>query len=125
MPMKTAITISAPAARVWRILTDTRQWPTWGPSIRAVDCPDRHIRAGSRGRVRTAGGIWLRFRVTAFVPGRYWAWRVAGVPATGHRVEPTGERACRLSFEVPVPAAPYLLVCRVACRRIAALAERG
>lgn len=123
MPVSTTTDIAAPAARVWSILVDTETWPVWGPSVIRVDCPSRLIGPGVRGRVRTAAGIWLPFRIREFDDGRYWSWAVAGVPATGHRVEPLGRHACRLNFEAPVLAAPYLLVCRVACDRIRTMAE--
>lgn len=121
--LSTTVEIAAPAERVWTILTDTRAWPDWGPSVRAVECEERFIEANSRGRVRTAVGIRLAFEVTGFVPGAYWAWRVAGIRATGHRVTPLDDQRCRLSFEVPKLAAPYLAVCRVAIGRIRDMAE--
>jgi hypothetical protein len=73
--------------------------------------------------VQTAVGIWLPFRVTGYVDGEYWAWKVGGIPATGHRVTPALDGRCRLSFEVPMLAAPYLAVCRAAIGRIRSMAE--
>jgi hypothetical protein len=107
-------------ATAWDRLVDTAAWPEWGPSVAAVDCDDRRVRAGSTGRVRVARlGAWVPFRVTAREwdgsRGR-WTWRVAGVPATGHAVAPT-DRGCRVSFEAPLAAAPYLPVCRRALDR--------
>lgn len=113
--------VDAPPEAVWDLLIDTRRWPEWGPSITGVECADRRIEEGSTGRVRTIGGLWIPFEVTACE--RYgWTWRVAGIPATGHRVEPLTE-GCRVAFEVPVLATPYVPVCRIALSRIAALAE--
>ncbi|MGB5248977.1 MAG: SRPBCC family protein [Gammaproteobacteria bacterium] len=124
MPFSTTTEIAAPAARVWSILIDTHLWPVWGPSLRRVRSAGRFIDATTTGRLQTTPGIWLSFEIDRFEDGRYWSWRVAGVPATGHRVESLGRHRCRLSFEVPMLAAPYLAVCRVACRRIRAMAER-
>ncbi|GAA0463029.1 SRPBCC family protein [Halococcus dombrowskii] len=123
--------IDAPADIVWSILTDTDRWPEWGPSIAAVDCPDRFIHEGSHGHVETVGpgallpslsnsGLRVPFRVTSCADRR-WTWRVAGVPATGHRVEPVGEN-CRTAFEIPLPAAAYAPVCRRALIEIERLA---
>ena len=123
MALSASVDIGAPVRRVWTLLVDTRAWPRWGPSVRAVECGDRRIRSGSRGRVQTAIGIWLPFRVTEFVDGEYWAWKVAGIPATGHRVSPVRDDQCRLYFDVPLLAAPYLAVCRAAVRRIRGMAE--
>jgi hypothetical protein len=62
--------------------------------------------------------------VTHFDPGHRWVWRVAGIPATGHRVEPVAA-GCRVVFEVPLPALGYAAVCRIALGRIARLVEDG
>jgi uncharacterized protein YndB with AHSA1/START domain len=116
--------IPAPAPIVWRLITDTQAWPRWGPSVRAVDAPNRFIRPGHAGRVQTAIGLWLPFRITAddWEPGRFWHWTVAGVPATGHRVTARGPDACELTFIVPAWAPFYRPVCAAALRRIATLA---
>ena len=119
MPKAVTRIIDAPADRVWDQLTRVAGWPRWGPSVVAVECADEVIRLGSQGRVRTALGIWLPFRITEFVPGRFWGWRVAGIRATGHRVESLGPNQCRLSFDMPYWAALYAPVCRRALDRIA------
>jgi len=104
-------------------LRDTRRWPDWGPAIDAVESDDRHVTRGTTGRVRVAGA-WLPFRVTA-CNGRRWDWRVAGIPATGHRVDGyAGEsERSRVVVEVPLAAAWYVPVCRRALDRFAALVE--
>ncbi len=58
--------------------------------------------------------------ITEFDPGRHWAWKVAGVPATRHWVEPLGDGA-RAGMAVPWWAAPYATVCSIALRRIDAM----
>lgn len=116
--------VPVPPAAAFELLVRTRSWPRWGPSVVAVDPPDARIELGTTGRVRTAVGLWLPFEVTALEKGRSWSWRVAGVPATGHRVEPT-DGGCRICFDVPAPAAPYLAVCHLALRRLAALLDDG
>ena len=115
--------INASPQAVWDLLTDTSRWAEWGPSVLTVACSDRYIQLGSKGRVRTAVGLWAPFTVTEMVSGRYWSWNVFGVPATGHRVDPLGKETCRLVFEVPVFAAPYAIVCRIALHRIARILE--
>lgn len=104
-------------------LRDTRTWPDWGPAIDAVESDDRYVTRGTAGRVRVAGA-WLPFRVTA-CNGRRWEWRVAGIPATGHRVDSYAGEAdrSRVVVEVPVVAAWYVPVCRRALDRFAALVE--
>lgn len=115
--------VAAPAEEVWSLLVDTRRWPDWGPSVTAVECTDREIRAGSTGRVRTPLGVWLPFEVTTRADYR-WTWRVAGIPAPGHRVEPR-DAGCVVAFDLHPLAAPYVPVCVVALRRISALAAQS
>ncbi len=107
---------------VWDLLVDTSRWSEWGPSVTRVDLPTVKLRAGSTGRVRSPLGFWLPFTITGFEDGRAWSWTVAGIPATTHTVEPTPD-GCRVTFGVPMLAAPYALVCRAALRRIERLAQ--
>ena len=116
-------TIDAPPAAVWDLLVDLQRWPQWGPSVRSATIDDDHLRLGSLGSVVTVAGVSLPFEVTHFVPGRSWSWKVAGIPATDHAVEPLGDDRCRLTFGVPAVAAGYLVVCRVALRRLDEMAR--
>ncbi|MFW5905264.1 MAG: SRPBCC family protein [archaeon] len=113
--------IEAPPERVWELLVDTRQWPEWGPSVLDVATQPPRIQEGSTGRVRTIFGLWVPFTVTRMSK---WsrAWHIGPVPATDHRVLPE-KSSCRVGFEVPLYAFPYLLVCWVARRRIEELAK--
>ena len=117
--------VAAPAPVVWDLLVDTRCWPAWGPTVSGAEVltggDGPRIGPGATGTVRTSLGPTLAFRVLDFEAGRRWTWAVAGVPATGHRVAPS-PGGCRVTLEVPAWAAPYLVVCRVALRRIEALA---
>lgn len=114
--------IDAPPEAVWALLVDTRRWPAWGPTVQAVEADPPIIAAGNRGRVRTSVGFWLPFEITALAddgPLRSWSWKVAGIPATSHRVEDIDAgRRCRVGFAVPVVATPYLAVCAAALRRL-------
>jgi hypothetical protein len=112
--------IDAPAEEVWDVFVDTALWPEWGPSVTAVESTDRRVVEGTTGRVRTVGGRWLPFTVTAQTGSR-WTWRIGPVPATGHRVEPT-KTGSRAAFEIPLYAAPYAVVCWWALRSIGRLA---
>jgi hypothetical protein len=116
-------TVSGPRDAAWDVLTDTDCWPLWGPSVTGVDASQRYVEAGLTGHVRTVLGLRVPFEITTCRDYR-WSWRVAGVPATGHRVEGDGHAPCRVVFEVPPAAGPYVVVCGVAIRRIAELVER-
>ena len=115
--------VAAPAEDVWALLTDTERWLAWGPSITGVEPAVGGLATGSRGKVRTVLGAALTYTVTAFEPGRYWSWSVAGIPATGHRVIPQ-DGGCLVTFTVPWWAPAYLPVCALALRRIERLATR-
>jgi hypothetical protein len=121
--LKTSVEVGVPAAAAWQLLTDTLRWPDWGPSVAAVDCTERFIGPDSVGWVSTVIGLRLPFQITEFTPGCSWRWQVAGIPATCHRVETLGPDRCRVTFEVPLWATPYLAVCRLAAARIKRILE--
>lgn len=111
--------IQAPASAVWDVLVDVDTWPLWGPSLTGarLDAREEGLRLGSTGHVQTLLGVSLPFVITEFDPGRYWAWSVAGIPATKHRVSRVDDRT-RVSILVPWWAAPYSGICVIAMRRI-------
>lgn len=115
--------VAAPAGVAWELLIDTQAWPRWGPSVRAVDSRTRFIGPGATGRVQTAAGLWLPFRVDDWRAGECWHWRVAGIPATGHSVSAVDDDACEVVFSIPGWAPFYRPVCALAIRRLAALAH--
>lgn len=115
--------IDAPANRVWELLT-TPARPAWGPTVRRAELHGDRLEAGATGVVTTLLGLDLPFEITGYDESEHWTWKVAGVTATDHRVEPLGPSRCRVGFGVPWPAAPYLTVCRVALRRLDAMATR-
>lgn len=118
--------IAAPPSVVWNVLIDLDVWPQWGPTVSAawLDPPHTRLDLNVTGIVRTAFGLAAPFVITEFEPGRHWAWQVAGVPATHHRVEPSGSYA-RASMAVPWWAVGYLSVCAIALRRIDDIATTG
>ncbi len=118
-------TFSASPHLLWDLITDTDQWPRWGPTVKAVRTPERYISKGSKGQVLTALGIWLPFVVTHYEHEHFWNWKVASVRATGHRLQFADEGGAILWFEVPVIAFPYIAVCRMALTRIAECVAEG
>jgi uncharacterized protein YndB with AHSA1/START domain len=117
--------IAAPPEAAWELLTDLDAWPQWGPSIKGaeLDPPHPELAPHATGVVLTSLGVKLPFEITDFDPGRHWAWKVAGIPATGHRVDPA-EGGARVTMDVPVWAPAYLTVCALALRRIEKLLLR-
>ncbi len=114
--------INASPQQVWKVLIDTRQWPVWGPSVKAVKSPRQYIDDGLKGSLQTVIGLWVPFEITDFEPLHFWSWKVAGIHATGHRLTEIDENHCELIFEMPAVTLPYALVCRQAARRIGRLA---
>ncbi|MEJ5366015.1 MAG: SRPBCC family protein [Desulfosoma sp.] len=110
---------------VWAVLSDTRLWPRWGPSITKVevDGTDSVVHEGMRGRVRTVFGRMFPFVLEDVDPPRSWGWRVAGVKATGHEVIAEGDGGAWIVFSMPWWAFFYAPVCLWAARRISALAR--
>ncbi len=103
---------------VWAVLTDVAAWPRWGPTVsRARLEHEGPLRQGSRGTVWTPVGVGLPFVVDDLLPGRWWSWRVAGVTATAHWVDPH-PRGTVVGMDAPVWAPGYLAVLAVALRRI-------
>lgn len=97
--------VGVPPSTAWDALVETTRWPEWSPVISGVESTDRRIRAGTTGRVR-APGVWLPFSITeCSETERRWAWRLAGVPTAGHRVDDLGDGRCRVVFELPLHAA--------------------
>jgi hypothetical protein len=118
--------IAAPPTAAWDVLVDLDAWPKWGPTVRGarLDPPHTELGLHATGTVQTSLGFNVPFVITEFEPGRHWAWQVAGIPATHHRVDPVGDRA-QVSISVPWWAGAYLAVCSIALRRIDALAREA
>ena len=126
---KNKITISdeltAAASQVWEVITDTHLWPKWGPSVRGVQCDNRFIHLGSKGRVQTAVGIWLPFQISSYEHLRFWGWHVLGIEATGHHIHEISKDQTRLTFSMPWWSAPYVIICMLALHRIKKLVMQG
>lgn len=111
-------TIDRPAEMVWDIITDTRYWPTWGPSIVDVNCIDRRIKQGSKGSVKTALMVWLPFTITTFIDLKSWSWRIGPFNATGHTISSSDDCSCTLCFDMGWWAFAYVPICWIALRKI-------
>ncbi|MFT7473968.1 MAG: hypothetical protein ACI81L_000884 [Verrucomicrobiales bacterium] len=91
----------------------------------SAELAQERFELGATGTVTTALGPQLGFEITAYEPGSRWAWKVAGIDATDHKVQPLADGQCQVSFGVPWVVAPYLAVVQIALRRIKSLAEQS
>lgn len=74
-----------PPAEAWARYRSLDRWPQWAPQITGVDCADRELTAGARGRVRGPLGVRLPFTIEAVDPvARSWSWTVAAGPVRVH-----------------------------------------
>jgi uncharacterized protein YndB with AHSA1/START domain len=116
--------IDAPAEALWDLLTDPQRWADWGPTVVRAELRSEQFEEGATGIVTTFVGVDVNFEVTAYDDGVSWAWKIAGVTATDHTVEPLGADRCRVGFGVPWAAAPYLSVCQLALQRLEQIATQ-
>lgn len=86
-------------------------------TIDAVEPLAGTVQSGMTGRVKTVVGLWLPFEITSVTEGESWEWKVAGLPATGHEVEPI-DTGCRVTFTAPAWAPFYLPVLKRALTRL-------
>lgn len=122
-PVTTSIEIAAPVSTVWPLLAEFRHWREWGPSVRAVESEAEAVAPGVRGRVKTPIGLWLPFEIERCEVERYWDWKVAGVAATGHRLEPITPVTTRVEFSAGRLFFAYRPVLTRGLKRLAKLAE--
>lgn len=95
MRFEAAVTVQAPADRVWEVFSDVAKWPEWTPTIDSVERLDEgRIHLGARTRIRQPKLPVAIWEVTELVEGQYFAWvsRAPGITTTGgHRVTATPE----------------------------------
>lgn len=126
-----ALTVDAPAARVWQVLTDVESWPDLTASMRSVrgiDGPRPAV--GARFEVRQPRlrkAVWTVTQLdegTAFV----WESRAPGVLTRGtHLLEPDGDgTGLTLTIDQSGPLAwPIGLLAGGTLRRYLALEAQG
>jgi uncharacterized membrane protein len=95
MRFEAAVTVHAPADRVWEVFSDVAKWPEWTPTIDSVERLDEgRIHLGARTRIRQPKLPVAVWEVTELVEGQYFEWvsRAPGIRTTGgHRVVATPE----------------------------------
>lgn len=112
------VTGRADPETVWQRYVQPQLWPTWSPQIRSVEYPHPTLRPGTKGVVRTVGGIGISFTVEEVDESRCtWAWRVKTRGLTlhlSHGVEPADGPGSRTWLEVTGPPVISPVYARVA-----------
>lgn len=79
MSARARVSVTGPASleTVWQRYVEPRLWSTWSPQIRSVEYDHPTLRPGTKGVVRTFGGVGIPFTIEDVVPAdRRWTWRV-------------------------------------------------
>ena len=75
MRYERAVEIDATAEKVWSVLVDVEDWPSWTPSVRQVEpLDDSEVKVGSRFRVTQPmlrPSVW---EITKLEPQRSFSW---------------------------------------------------
>jgi uncharacterized membrane protein len=75
MRYERAVEIDATAEKVWSVLVDVKDWPSWTPSVRQVEpLDDSDVKVGSRFRVTQPmlkPSVW---EITKLEPQRSFSW---------------------------------------------------
>lgn len=107
------IEIKAPAAKVWNLLVDPKEFSFWAPNVRDLELSTDVLKADTvrRFRLDVQGKIeTLEMRVTHFTDGESFAESPVGGSLglhektehlkTVYRIEPVDEKTCTLRFTV-------------------------
>ncbi len=97
------VTIYAPRAQIWEVLSDLERWPQWTASVDKVQRMDNSVLGvGSRIQIKQPKLAAAQWTITGWKPGKSFTWesRSMGVRITArHRIveEPS---TCKLELRL-------------------------
>jgi carbon monoxide dehydrogenase subunit G len=102
--------ISAPTSVVWRLTTDVERWPSFMPTVQALErLEPGPLRVGNSARVKQPGQTAAVWTVSSIAPETEFTWetRRLGLRMIGkHLLAPAGDGTRNtLSIEVTGPGA--------------------
>jgi uncharacterized membrane protein len=90
MNFETAVTINAPAERVWAVLTDVERWPEWTASVTSAELLEPGpLQPGSRVRIQQPRLAEAVYHVEEFTDRASFTWTATrpGITTTaGHHL---------------------------------------
>ncbi|EFC81170.1 SRPBCC family protein [Parafrankia sp. EUN1f] len=114
MYYETSVTIDATADEIWAVLRDVERWPTWTPTMTAVDAAGGELREGAKVRIQQPRLPAATWTVTDLLPGAGFTWTSRAIGMTtvaDHRITPgpnDGSVTVRLSLRQSGPLAPVV-----------------
>lgn len=104
MNVTTVVDVDAPAPRVWAVLADVSNWPSWTPTMTEVRLLDgNRLGPGGAAEIRQPRLPKAVWRVTEFDPGRWFVWAAQGPgvrTVAGHHVEQLADGHCRVTLSI-------------------------
>lgn len=125
MLYRTTVDVAAPAAQVWSLVRDVEAWPTWTPTMAAVELQGPQLEPGVLVRVRQPGRRPDLYTVLAVDDQRLlWAARKTGFRQwADHRVADVGPDRCRVELTFGVDGGLGAVVGPLARRSVVRLVD--
>ena len=113
MEYRTRVTLDVAAEQAWATLSAIRAWPSWTPTVQALDSDDDEPTVGRQVSIKQPGRRTVRYTVDLVDPGRRFRWGSRGWGVTqsaDHVVAAVGERACtvEVAFAMTGPVGAVL-----------------
>lgn len=120
-PYAFTVEIAAPATRVWSVLSDVSNWPSWLPTVTSVKPLDASsLTIGARYHLTQPGLRPAVWSVVELSPDSHFSWacRSPGVRVlASHSLHPVAADVTRVSLAIGF-SGPLAIVARLAAGRM-------